>query len=191
MKYVKMLGLAALTAVAAMAFAATASATSLTSPEKSTYTGEIAAEVQGGGIVTHNSVETFTCQTSTAKGKVESHGASTTVKGAISSWNLSNCNNSTFTVLKLGTLEVHATSGGDGTLTSNGMEIKAVGPMMTCIYTTSNTDIGILTGSNSENATALVDSAKVPRTGGSALCGAYGELTGEYEVTSPGTLYVD
>jgi hypothetical protein len=191
MKYVKMLGLTAVAAVAAMAFAATAFATTLTSPAGTTYTGKIVAEALGGGIVTHNSSESFTCQKSVAEGTVEKHGAGVTVSGLVSSWDLTECGNSTFKVLKRGTLEIHATGSGQGTLTSTGMEIEATSALMTCIYTTNATDVGLFTGSNTTNATLHLSSSKVPRTGGSALCGAAGTITGDYKVTTPSTLYVD
>ena len=71
------------------------------------------------------------------------------------------------------------------------MEIEATGQLMTCIYTTNNTDIGVLAGSKTENARAHVSSAQVPRTGGSALCGSTGTLTGQYKITTPSTLYGD
>lgn len=193
MKYLKMLGLLAVAAVAAMAIAATASATELTSPEGKVYTGEIVAEAQGGGIVTHNAAETFTCQKSIAKGTIEAHGSSVTASGKVTSWNLSECNTD-LVVLKTGSIEIHTeteSSNGNATVTTSGMEIetKNTGLGMTCIYSTNATDIGVLTGSNTKNATIAVSTAKVPRTGGSALCGSAGTLTGEYKITTPSTLY--
>lgn len=194
MRYTKIIGFLAMAAVAMMAFAATALATSVTSPNGTTYTGKIVAEAQGGGIVTHNGVETFTCQNSVAEGTVEQHGASTTASGKITKWTLNECNTH-LVVLKTGSIEIHTekeASNGNATVTTSGVEIETKNTSlgMTCIYTTNNTDIGVLTGSNSENATLLVDTAKVPRTGGSALCGSAGELTGEYNITTPSTLYV-
>lgn len=191
MKYIKTLGLVAVTAVAAMAFAATASATSLTSPAGTTYTGKIIAQLQSSSLIVHNSAgEDFECKGSVAEGTVESHGVGVTAKGNISKWTLSECD-ATFKILKPGSIEIHATSNGNATITSSGMEIEAIGQTMTCIYTTNNTDIGLLTGSKTENARALVSSAQVPRTGGSLFCGSTGTLTGEYKITTPSTLYVD
>lgn len=194
MKYVKMLGLLAVAAAAAMALATTASATSLTSPEGTTYTGKIVAEAQGGGIVTHNAAETFTCQKSVAEGTIEAHGSSTTASGKVTKWTLSECNTD-LVVLKTGSIEIHTEkegSNGNATVTTSGMEIetKNTGLGMTCIYSTNETDIGVLTGSNTKNATLSVSTAKVPRTGGSGLCGSSGTLTGEYKITTPNTLYV-
>lgn len=191
MKYTKILGVVAVAAVAAMAFAATAAATSVTSPAGTTYTGNLVAEAQGGGIVTHSSAYTFTCQTSVAEGSVQQHGASVTASGEIKSWNLSNCNVD-LTVKKRGSLEIHATESGNATVTSSGMEIESTNTSMgiSCIFTTNNTDIGLLTGSKTQNATVDI-SAQVPRTGGSFFCGSTGELTGKYTITSPSTLYAD
>jgi hypothetical protein len=189
MKYVKMLGLLAVAAAALMAFAGTASATILTSPSGTTYTGEIKAEA--GTTELHGPFTTVSCKKSTVAGSVESHGASTTAGGKISSLTFTECN-FPVTVLKAGSLEIH-TSGesanGNGTLTSSGAEITIATSIANCIFTTSSTDVGTLTGGTP--ATLAINSAGIPRTGHSIFCGSKGTWTGSYTVSTPGTLLVD
>lgn len=63
-----------------------------------------------------------------------------------------------------------------------------------CIYKTSSTDIGTLTGSaNTESNPTLDIEATIPRTGGrsGAFCGSTAKWTGSYKVTAPNPLNVD
>jgi hypothetical protein len=101
------------------------------------------------------------------------------------------CGNNHVTVKNPGTLEVHAVSPtGNGTLTSSGAEVSinvtALG--LTCVFTTNNTHIGTVT--TGEHATMHIDSAAIPRTGGSIFCGSSGEWTGSYKVTHPTNLSI-
>jgi hypothetical protein len=188
MKYVKMLGLLAVAAAALMAFVGTASATTITSSAGATPT--IEAESTNGKL--HGAFITVECSKSTVKGAVEQHGAGVTAKGNISNLTFTGCNYAT-TVIKAGSLEVHGTSTtGNGTLTSTGAEIKIHTSVGECIFTTSATDIGTLTGSNVTKGNAVLDiaSSSIPRTGGSFFCGSSGTWTGTYTVTAPSTLEV-
>jgi hypothetical protein len=186
MKYVKMLGLLAVAAAALMAFTGVASATTLTSPSGTTYTSTIAATA--GATSLHGPFTTVTCQKSTVEGQVESHGAGVTAGGSISTLDFSECN-FPVKVLKNGSLEVHATSGGNGTLTTSGAEITIETSIANCLFTTKSTDVGTLTG----GTTAVLDinSAGIPRTGHSIFCGSSGTWTGSYTVNTPDTLLVD
>ena len=187
MKYVKTLGLLSVAAAAMMAFAGTASATYLTSPEGTIYTGTIHASSEGATEL-HGEAFSVNCSASTVSGKVETHGSSVTAGGKISTLDFTGCN-FPVTVLNAGSLELHtsASGPGTGTLTSTGAEITIHGPFgINCIYKTSNTHIGTLT----TEETLDIDSAAIPRTGHSAFCGASGEWTGSYAVTTPSTLYV-
>ena len=186
MKYVKMLGLLAVAAAALMAFAGTASATTLTS-SGSTYTSSIVAESEGKTSL-DGTFTTVTCEESVVKGSVENHGSGVTAGGNISSLTFSKCN-FPVSVKKAGSLEVHATSGGNGTLTSSGAEITIETSIANCIFTTSSTDIGTLTGGTP--ATLDIASSAIPRTGHSVFCGGSGTWTGSYKVTTPGNLTVD
>ena len=96
-------------------------------------------------------------------------------------------------VLKNGFFEIHGLGDATGTVTSTGAEIKIQTSGGECIYTTSNTDVGTLTGSNITNGTAYVDvnSAPIPRTCGSFLCGSTAKWTGAYTIVAPDPLFVD
>ncbi|HEX5988907.1 MAG TPA: hypothetical protein VFY75_01670 [Solirubrobacterales bacterium] len=195
MKYVKMLGLLAVAAAALMAFAGTASATYLTSPAGTTYTGTIHASA--GTTTLHGEAFSVTCATSTVSGSVEHHGTGVgTAGGKVTTLDFNEC---TFpvTVLANGSLEIHtneSSANGNGTVTSFSTKITIHGPFnINCHYETQFTDIGTLTGSKTTGQTAKldIDSALIPRNGDSALCGAAGEWTGSYTVTTPDYLDVD
>lgn len=189
MRYVKTLGLVAVAAIAALAFAATALATTITSPEGTPYTKEIVAEAVSGGVTVHG-VSTFTCQKSIAAGTVEQHGSSVTAEGQIASWNLSECGNVHLDIQGKGHLTVHQQKEGS-TVTSSGVSIDAdiTSLGIHCVFSTENTDLGLLTGSGS-NVTLAVD-IPLPRTGGSLFCGNSTQLTANYVITTPSTLYID
>jgi hypothetical protein len=190
MKYVKMLGLLAVAAAALMAFAGTASATVLTSPAGTTYTGTIKAESVGATSL-HGPFTTVSCTNSTVEGTVSQHGAGVTVKGSIGKEKLTftGCNYPV-KVLKEGSLEIHATSGGNGTVTSSGAEVTIETSIANCIFTTNSTDIGTFEGNGGGHARLSINSAGIPRTGHSFFCGSSGQWTGSYTVTTPGTLTV-
>lgn len=199
MKYIKAFGLAAMTAIAIMALAGTASATVATSPEGTAYTGTIKAESETAHVDLTGPLGLHLQCNSSGEGKLESHGPSSTVRGsiAIEGFPFTNCTNGYHVTTlkgKEGELEVHTEAGssnGNGTLTSHNAEFEVKVPAgTTCIYKTTNTDIGVLTGSNKNKATAHIK-ALVPRTGGSALCGSVGELQASYLITTPSTLYID
>jgi hypothetical protein len=198
MKYVKMLGLLAIAAAALMAFAGSASATTLTSPTGTTYTGKITAESHNGPTTLHGSFVSVSCQKSHVEGQVEKHGPGVTVSGKIATLSFAECSDEV-TVLKPGSLEIHAVNCNSktkyctGTLTSTGAEIKIHTSVGECIFTTSGTHLGTVTGTDhtGHHATLDIDSAAIPRTGGSFFCGASGEWTGSYTVTTPTNLWIN
>lgn len=196
MKFVKMLGLLAVVAAAFMAMTATASATTLTSPTGTTYTGTITAESEGTTTL-HGAFVSVSCTTSHVEGKVEQHGVGKTVAGKIVTLSFGGCNYPV-SVLKTGSLEVHAVNCKTyctGTLTGTGSEIKIVTSVGECIFTTSGTHLGTLTGTDDTkgHATLDINSSSIPRTGGSGgfFCGSSGTWTGNYTVTTPKELWID
>jgi hypothetical protein len=194
MKYAKMFGLAAL-AAALMAFVAagTASATELDNATGMVTTGSTISAVNEGTVVLHPPIGDIECNKSLVSGKTtNTGGASETVKGNIESLTFENCN-ATVTVLKKGTLEIHSSGSNNGTLTSSGTEVTVNYLGFHCIFSTSSTDIGTLTGSKTTGKTATFDiSATIPRTGGTSgfFCGSTAQWTGSYEITNPDTLNV-
>ncbi|MGN6257580.1 MAG: hypothetical protein ACTHN3_07510 [Solirubrobacterales bacterium] len=194
MKYVKILGLFALTAAALMAFTGNASATTLTSPAGTTYTGAIVAESEGENTLINTSIGLkVQCEVSKVEGKVEMHGTGVTAAGKLTSLTFEKCtNNYSVKVFHLGALEIHNISGtGNGTVTSNGTQVTVSTPLgFSCVYETSSTDIGTLTGG--APVTLDIGSATIPRVSEeSPFCGSSGTWTGSYKVTTPGTLLVD
>ena len=206
MKYMKMLGLAAIAAAALMAFvgAGTASATTLTAPHGTLVpVGTVITAEAESKVVLDPPFGTIECSKSHVEGKVTDAGsATTTVKGSISTLSFSECN-ATVHVLKTGTLEIHTDpenqpANGNGTLTSSGTEVTVEFFGTHCIFATSNTDIGTVTGYTNavtvskEHATFDI-SAIIPRTAGrsGAFCGSTAAWTGAYTITTPKKLTVD
>ncbi len=199
MKYVKILGLLAVAAAAMMAFAGTASATSVTSPSGTVYTSTIKASSENGHVKLVGPLNINIQCASSVEGTVGTHGSGVTAAGNISALTFTNCTNGySATVINnnFGSLEIHATGSGNGTLTSKNTEVTVTTPLgFNCIYKTAaaGTDIGTLTGSSTTGATATLDinAASIPRTGHSAFCGGSGEWNGNYVVTTPDFLDVD
>jgi hypothetical protein len=189
MKYAKMLGLLAIAAAALMAFAASASADTVTSNTGATPIIEATSE---GATSLDGTVE-VTCQHSYVKGTVTTHGAGKSVGGHISTLTFTQCGDDHVTVKQAGSLTAHAVAPtGNATLTSTGAEVTieadTIFGNVHCVYTTNNTHIGTLTAG--ANPTMHIDSAQIPRTGGSFLCGSSGEWTGAYNVLHPKDIQV-
>jgi hypothetical protein len=192
MKYVKMLGLLAVAAAALMAFAGTASATSLTSPTGTSYTSSISAESEGTTTLHNTSIGvSVSCTESKVAGKVEEHGAGKPAGGNVSTLTFTGCGEDSVKVVSKGSLQIHHTSGYNGTLTSSNaaITITDASTNTSCTYTTSGTDLGTVSGGSP--ATLSIDSVTISRTGDSIFCGSKGEWTGSYKVTSPSSLFVD
>ena len=191
--HARTLGLATLVTAALLTFAGSAAATQLTSPAGTAYTGSLHTESQDEAVL-HFFGSTFQCD-GTVAGNVEQHGSGITVKGSITALTFSNCSAPIVTkTLKGGTVEIHPIAGTHiGTVTSTGYEIELTAFGIRCLYTTNNTHLGTLTGSDATGGTAVFDvSATLPRTGGSAFCPGQGGLwTGNYKVLTPDSLLVD
>ncbi|HEU4737663.1 MAG TPA: hypothetical protein VFS54_01135 [Solirubrobacterales bacterium] len=198
MKYVKILGLLAVAAAAMMAFAASASATYVTTTTGGAVaTPSLHAVNEGGHVVLANAIANIECS-STAEGKVESHGHTVVesktkldnvpATGKLSSLSFTGCTNSWHvTVTANGSLSVNWTSGHNGTATSTGTKVTTTRLGVTCNYETNNTAIGTVTG----GATATLDiSASIPiASGSSGLCGSgNAKWSGSYVTTAP--LYI-
>jgi hypothetical protein len=127
---------------------------------------------------------------SSLEGQIETH-TETKASGKLSSLTFSSCN-FPVTVNKSGSIEIEAIGEGKGTVKSSGAEITIETSIDTCVFTTSNTDIGTLTGTGVTAGNAVLDlSGTLPRTAGNFFCGTSGTLTGSYKFTTPSTLWVD
>lgn len=207
MKYIKMLGLAVVAAAALMALVGVGSASAtvlctgtpaaatdceptfkkLTEKEVLDATAEDSLLLKTGGGTT-----IATCTVGTVKGTInpgETGSTSSTVVGTIEKGGLtfSSCS-TTVATLNEGTLEVHHIAGTDnGTVTSSGAEVTIKFLGVSCIFKTSKTDVGTLTGGNP--ATFDISATIPSETGG--FCPASGIWSGHYKVTTPsGTLHV-
>lgn len=210
MKYLKMLGLAVVAAAAVMAFvgAGSASATTLTctNPEGSGTKvvcpagTEIVATAESS-LLLKAGFANITCTESTVGGKTSNAGSSTeTVKGAIETLTFNGCN-ATVTVIKKGTLEIHTHTEGVtnsiGTVTGAGSEVTVSTLGVSCVYGTSNTDIGTLTGSPHTTSTGVGPTAtfdinaNLPKISGGFACASPAAWEGKYKITKPDWLDVD
>jgi hypothetical protein len=194
MKYLKMIGLAAIAAAALMAFvgAGTASATTLAvGGTAQTNSVSITATLASGTsalLKDEFGTTTDTCTTSEVKGATEGTFTGTSVGGKISTLTFSNCSHTT-TVIATGSLKVEAPSGGNGTVSSSGAEVTVqstfFGASAIC-KTGAGTKIGTLTGTTDTTKHAVMD------INASINCGILGAAswTGTYTVTSPTGLSV-
>ena len=208
MKYLKMFGLAAL-AAALMAFivAGTASATTLTGSGGTLPKGTAISSVNEGTVTLHPPIGDIECKASSVSGKTSNEGsASETVKGTIEALSFTECN-ATVHVLQLGTLEIHTeyfknekgelvlnSANNNGTLTSSGTEVTVEFSGFHCIFKTTSTSLGTVTGSANTGGNATLDiSANIPRTSGrsGAFCGSTAAWTGSYKVSTPSVLNID
>jgi hypothetical protein len=208
MKHVKMIGLAAVAAVVVTAFAGTtpASATKLCRMMVPANSGEcresygtktmIHAVNEGTAALT-TAFKTIECGISTIEGEVTNSGSgSATVSGPVTTLSFGTCN-CEVKVIKKGSLEVHwIPLSQNGTLTSSGAEVTAscstIFGTVHCIYATSATDLGTLTGGamSEGKATMDIESQDIPRLTTNGLCDETANWDTKYEVTSPKPLYV-
>jgi len=132
---------------------------------------------------------TVECAHSEVDGTVENAGGSgATVSGKVNNLKFSNCNCEVKT-LKSGELEIHYTSGNNGTLTSKGAEVTVNCFGSDCVYGTaaSGTSVGTVSGGGPAK---LAANASVPRLAGGFLGANPASWTASYEVTTPNPLYV-
>lgn len=190
MKYLKMLGLAAVAAAALMAFvgAGTASASVIcsttTTPCGSPWANGTVMEFSlvGTAKLTGAGVTLDTCTGGGVKGKLTNGSSTTTASGAIESLTWGPCTSTTDTT-QLCSLEVHNISGtSNGTVTAGGSKACKVTintPLFgSCVYSTGTSaiDLGTLTEGKSSgntpdatlhvNTTVVLDSGPCPSTAG-------------------------
>jgi hypothetical protein len=105
------------------------------------------------------------------------------------------CGSDSVVTLASGELAISNISGTkDGTVTSTGMKVTIEHIGTHCIFETSNTDIGRLTGTTTTGGTSKLDiSATLPRVGGrsGAFCGSSAPWTGSGSIDAPMSLDVD
>jgi hypothetical protein len=195
MKYVKMLGLAALAAMAVMALvgAGTASATTLDCAGVHCNVGTVIdASLSGSAkLTTTEGTVLDTCTGGTVKGVTTTTGSATeTVQGNIEELTWGPCTEPTTTIAK-GTLEIHWTSGLNGTLTAGSVpsEVTVQTTIFgSCIFTiAAGGDIGTVTGTTSGDAVFHINAVASRKSG---FCPSTTKWEGTYIVTSPTPLAV-
>jgi hypothetical protein len=195
MKYLKILGLAAVAAMALTAIlgAGTASASNIKVFGAAGNLGvgtEIEATLEAGNsafLEDAFGLTAVTCTGSTVKGKIERVTPTGQPKGKISSLTFTPCGH-TVDVEASGELEVRNIAGTtNGTVFSSGAKVKVFNTLLNqnCIANTgaAGTDIGTLTGAASAVKNATMDiNGLIPLEGCSA---SNARWTGKYEVTKP------
>jgi len=192
MKYVKILGLAAVAAMAMMAVAASSASATTLEVNGVTQNGPvtITASLEDEGSATLKTTSSSfvdTCTTSHVHGTTTSPYSASVISGHIEELTFDNCTHET-EVHKAGSLSVEWTSGTNGTVRSTGAEVTVesttFGVTLTC--KTNNTDIGKITGVSSGHATMDID--------GVVNCGFFvpsAKWEGSYWITSPTGLGVE
>jgi hypothetical protein len=186
MKLSKILGVAVVAALALMAFASTASATTLKigGTTQNTDVTIKASLATGTSALLTDTFKAFanTCTSSTVEGNDSTKTSGTVVEGPITTLDFSSCTEGNPTTDLPGTLSVERIGSTiNGTVRSNGAKVTVPSFFGTLTCTTSNTDIGTLTGTTDTTKHATMDiNAVLSCTGiGTAL------WTGTYTVTSP------
>src|SRR6476469_742769 len=194
MRHLKALVLLALAATGLMLMAANASATSgttITSPTGTVATPTIKAETEGGHLKLANPIASIQCG-STLEAKIERHGTESAASGKVSSLSFTGCTNSWHvTTVSPGELAIESTSGYDGVVNSTGMKLDATRLGVTCVYETSATKLGTITGGSP--ATLHLEAAlSINVKESSGFCGSgTAKLEGSYKLSSPEGLFVD
>lgn len=186
MKYVKMHGLLAVVAAALMAFAGTASASTLTSPAGTKMAVGATLELTSTNTKLDGAFITVSCKHALFKVEITQNGTTNTITnagGKLTTLHLTNCDSNVTSIIKLGSVEFNKA----GEVFSTGTELSVHTSVGECVFSTSNTKTGTLTGGP---GATLDTTGKVPRTGGSFFCGSSGQWTGTYEVISPSYLAV-
>ena len=206
MKYLKMLGLAAIAATALIAFvgAGSASATVFCSTESTPCSAKWAKGTQlefsvapGSSAEWKTGLSTNTCTGGTLKGTMLNEGGSAeTIKLSVaaSDFSWTNCTFSNAT-LKGGELEIHSISGSNnGTVTMKGFEFTTSTTQYgSCIYGAgTGVHLGTLTASGTGKA-MIGFAVTLTKTGGGFLCPNTMEWIEEWIQTKPEgkALYVE
>lgn len=202
MKYVKMLGLAAVAAMALMAFvgASSASATELCSKAETTNCGNKAGRTIDATLAETAVLETVpnpgttvlaTCTISTVGGKAEGGGAGKPITGPIEKleWGeIGKGCTKTVDTIKPGTLEINYKEKDNGTLTGHNAEVTVNTIFGSCVYGTGESKVlGEVIGGTPATITI---NTNVVKTGGNAACPAETRWTAKYNITEPSPLFI-
>ena len=206
MKYVKMLGLAAVAAAALMAFvgASTASATTLTNGTTAMKAGDAIHANNSGTVTLTTTFKNITCTESTVAGTISNAGGfkenekkekeDIAVSGSVETLTWGGCNCEVKT-LAGGSLSISSNGANSGAVTSSNAEVTAqcngtIFGNVHCIYATgAGTSLGTLNGGT--GAKLEVKENNIPRLATSAICAEKAHWDATYVVDTPATLNVD
>lgn len=198
MRYVKMLGLAALLAAALSAFAGvgTAAATTLTDGKKNILGAETKIHAASEGkLILKTAVGTVECEVTLEAKTQNEGGAGKQIFASLEQWIFKNCGMANAVTFTTGELQIFGAAGSEGELKNEGLEITIEKSGFHCIYKfTTSTKIGTITGTEKTKKTATIDfSATIPVTGGRSggFCGMNATWTGSFEVDVPDALDID
>jgi hypothetical protein len=195
MKYVKMLGLAAIAAMALMAFvgAGTASATKLYSGGSALGAGSLVKlSLTGSSVLSSGESTLNTCTGGQFTSEIANAGSSTTtVSGPNTTIDFENCASTVHTETK-GSLEVHHIAGtNDGTVTASGVVIGNTVFGTNCLYQSgTGKHLGVLDGVTSGDATIHIHISVTEAEPKKFICPDTATWTGHFVVTSPTPLHV-
>lgn len=187
MKYLKMLGLAAVAAMALMAVvgASTAAADEIcTSSSCTTTISTIEASQSGTGVLeTTGGTELISCKAGDIHIKVTKQGVGVkTIEGTVETLKFTECTG-TVTTIKPGTVTGTVAGAEAGTFTSVGAEVTTGILGTTCTFGTgAGTDLG--TTAN----TGLTVNTIVKKTAGGFLCPAEARWTASFKITNHSTV---
>lgn len=201
MKYVKMLGLAAVAAAALMAFVGAGTASAETTlckvtetPCSSTNMYPVGTEIKSSLVAGTKAVltpagelPTIECEASAVEGKTET---TTTPEGKISTLSFTKCNQTVETV-ETGKLQIHYDAEHNGTLTASGVRVrvKALFGALSCDFG-GEVNAGLtVTGGAPAKVDATATIPMIQKTG-SINCPESAVWHAEYNVTSPNPLYI-
>lgn len=203
MKYVKMLGFAALTAAVLMAFTGvgTASATVICKNSSNTETcsepyaigteGTASLEKGTSALLNNTEGESLdTCKESTVTGKLKSQGKEKPALSELTTLTWGGCTFTTKTV-NPGLGELHWIKGTDnGTLTTSGVEVTINTIFFgSCIYgITAGTIVGTTVGGNPGNLT--VNAVVHKLSGSNVICPSTTIFKAKYGATNPTNAWV-
>jgi hypothetical protein len=189
MKYVKMLGLAAVAAMALAAFgASSASAVTLCTANEATCSAgntikEIHATQVGSGVLESGSTTLITCTSSTMLADQTKDGAGNNASGPVTKLTFSGCN-TTPTVNSTGSLEINS----KGEVKSIGGQITATIFGVACSY---GTGAGVTLGTLKTGASATLPiNAEIPKISGGFLCPSNAKWTATFQITNHSSVFV-
>jgi hypothetical protein len=197
MKYLKMLGLAAIAAAALTAFigTGTASATTLTSAGGLIFGAETEIHATSEGkVVLETAIGKIECDSTTTLKTENEGGGGLLVTFGVEAFTWGPCSAAFAAVPTKGVGDITGIGGNNGEIRSNGFELTVEKNGFHCIYRTNLQKVGTVTGSATTGATPTIDiSATITRTGGKngAFCGMSGTWKGSYKINTPDTMNID